>query len=82
MFDTAIGFSIIISIIITSLIYFINREKNKTEQEQKDKFNDLIILFIITFVVVLFTKICLLDKTSSSTILVKQSDSKGGQCPF
>ena len=49
-------------------------------QEQKDKLNDMIILFVITFIVVLFGKLCLTDQTS--TTLVKVTDAKGGQCPF
>ena len=52
-----------------------------TEQEQKDKLNDTIILFVITFVVVLFGKLCI-GESSSSTTVVKVSDVKGGQCPF
>ena len=39
-----------------------------------------IILFVITFIVVLFGKLCLSE--SSSTTLVKASEMKGGQCPF
>ena len=80
MLDTAMGFSIMVSIVITALIYFVTREKNRTEQEQKDKLNDTIILFVITFIVVLFGKLCLSDQTS--TTLVKVTDAKGGQCPF
>jgi multisubunit Na+/H+ antiporter MnhB subunit len=82
MLDTSLGFSAIVSMVITALVYFVSREKNKTEQQQKDKLNDTIIVFIITFIVVLFSKLCLGGESSSSTILVKQTDMKGGQCPF
>ena len=80
MLDTAIGFSIMVSLVITSIIYVVTRDKNRSEQEQKDKLNDTIILFVITFIVVLFGKLCLTDQTS--TTLVKASEMKGGQCPF
>ena len=80
MFDTAIGFSIIVSIIITFVVYVITRDKNKTEQQQKDKMNDTIILFVITFIVILFGKLCLSEYPS--TTMVKVTDMKGGQCPF
>lgn len=80
MFDTAIGFSIIVSIIITFVVYVITRDKNKTEQQQKDKMNDTIILFVITFIVILFGKLCLSE--SPSTTMIKVTDMKGGQCPF
>jgi hypothetical protein len=80
MLDTAMGFSIIVSIVITFAVYVITRDKNKTEQQQKDKMNDTIILFVITFIVVLFGKLCL--SNPSSTTLVKVADMKGGQCPF
>jgi len=81
MLDTALGFSILVSSIITCIVYFVTREKNKSEQEQKDKLNDTIILFVITFIVVLFGKLCLGGSTGSTT-LVKATDVKGGQCPF
>ena len=80
MFDTAIGFSIIVSIIITFVVYVITRDKNKTEQQQKDKMNDMIILCVITFIVTLFGKLCLGEKPS--TTLIKATEIKGGQCPF
>jgi len=82
MLDTALGFSAMVSMIITALVYFVGREKNKTEQQQKDKLNDIIIIFVVTFTVVLFSKLCLGGGNSSSTVLVKQTDMKGGQCPF
>jgi len=80
MLDTAMGFSLMVSVVITSVIYFVTREKHKSEQEQKDKLNDIIILFVITFIVVLFGKLCLSEYPS--TTLVKVTDMKGGQCPF
>ena len=80
MFNTALGFSTLVSVIITFIIYVITRDKNKSEQQQKDKMNDMIILYVITFIVVLFGKLCLSE--SSSTIIVKTNELKGGQCPF
>ena len=80
MFDTAMGFSIIVSIIITFCIYVVTRDKNKSEQQQKDKMNDMVILFVITFIVVLFGRLCMSEQ--SSTTLIKTTDIKGGQCPF
>ena len=80
MLDTAMGFSLMVSIVITATVYFITREKNRTEQEQKDKLNDMIILLVITFIVVLFGNLCFSE--SPSTTLIKVTDMKGGQCPF
>lgn len=80
MIDTAIGFSLLISVIVTSVFYIINRDKNLSEKRQKEKMNELGILFVLCFVVVMFGKLCTSPK--SSTTLVKQTDMKGGQCPF
>ena len=80
MLDTAMGFSIMVSLVITSIIYLVTRDKNRSEQEQKDKLNDTIVMFVITFIVVLFGKLCISE--SPSTTLVKVTDMKGGQCPF
>ena len=82
MLDTALGFSLIVSTLITLITYIATRGKNKTEEEQKDKFNDMIILFVICFTVTIFGKICMGDSKSVQTSLVKVSDTKGGQCPF
>ena len=81
MLDTAMGFSLLVSTIITCIVYVVTRENKLTESQQKDKLNDTIIMFVITFIVVLFGKLCLSDSTSSTT-LVKTADIKGGQCPF
>jgi len=81
MLDTALGFSLMVSVVITSIVYVVTRDKNRTEQEQKDKLNDTIIVCVITFIVVLFGKLCL-GESSTSTTLVKATDVKGGQCPF
>jgi len=80
MFDSALGFSFLVSTITTFIVYVITRDKNKSEQEQKDKMNDTIILFVIIFIVVLFGKLSLSE--SPSTTMVKVTDMKGGQCPF
>ena len=81
MLDTALGFSLMVAIVITSIVYVVTRDKNRTEQEQKDKLNDTIIVCVITFIVVLFGKLCL-GESSTSTTLIKATDVKGGQCPF
>jgi hypothetical protein len=81
MLDTALGFSLMVSVVVTTIVYVVTRDKNKTEQEQKDKLNDTIIVFVITFIVVLFGKLCI-GESSTSTTLVKVTDVKGGQCPF
>jgi hypothetical protein len=81
MLDTALGFSLLVSTIITCIVYFVTREKKISETEKKDKLNDTIIIFVITFVVVLFGKLCISESTPATT-LVKLPDVKGGQCPF
>ena len=81
MLDTSVGFSIVISIIITTIIYFINRDKNSTEKQNKERINEAIITGMISFIVILFGKISL-SSTSTSTVIVKTTDMKGGQCPF
>lgn len=81
MLDTALVFSILVSTIITCIVYFVTRSKRISEAEKKDKLNDTIIIFVITFVVVFFGKLCI-GESSSSTTVVKVSDVKGGQCPF
>jgi K+-transporting ATPase A subunit len=80
MIDTAIGFSLLVSVIITAVVYISGRDKNLNEKQQKEKTNEMIILFVVCFVVVMFGKLCTSSKTS--TTLVKQTDMKGGQCPF
>ncbi len=82
MFDTTLGFSLIVSIIITLITYIATRGKNKTEEEQKDKLNDMIILFIICFMVVMFGKLCMNSSSPTNSTVVKISDTKSGQCPF
>ena len=36
MLDTALGFSLLVSTIITAIVYVVTRSKNNSEQEQKD----------------------------------------------
>ena len=80
MFDSALGFGLLVSTLTTFIVYVITRDKNKSEQQQKDKMNDMIILCVITFIVTLFGKLCLGEKPS--TTLIKATEIKGGQCPF
>ena len=81
MLDTALGFSLLVSTIITCIVYFVTREKRMPEAEQKGKLNDTIILFVITFIVVLFGKLCISESTPTTTLL-KVPDVTSGQCPF
>ena len=48
MLNTSLGFSLIISVIISGIIYVITNNKEKSERQQKEKLNDIIILFVIT----------------------------------
>ena len=86
MLNTSLGFSFVASSIITALIYFITREKNKTEQEQKDKLQHMIIIYVISFVVILFGRMCLTDTPQTHASTMKAVEMKGGgtggQCPF
>ena len=82
MLDTSFGFSLLVSCIITAIVYVVTRERDVTEQQQKDKINDTIVLFVITFIVVLFGKLCLGGSSIPITTMVKTTDVKGGQCPF
>ena len=88
MFDSSLGFSLLISTIVTVIMYVATRSKNKSEQEQKDKQNDMIILFIVCFMVIMIGKLCLnsmSDNNSTlkpSSVIAKVVETKGGQCPF
>jgi membrane-associated HD superfamily phosphohydrolase len=82
MWDSSLGFSLIVSTIITLITYVVTREKNKSEQQQKDKVNDMIILFIVSVVVIMFAKLCFNEYTVISPSAAKAVESKGGQCPF
>ena len=82
MWDTAIGFSLISSTIITLITYIATRGKNKSEQEQKDKLNDMIILFIICFMVIMLGKLCLNDNLTKPPSVTNVVERSGGQCPF
>ena len=82
MLNTSLGFSLIMSIIISGIIYVVTNNKKKNEEQEKEKLNDIIILFVISFIVILFGKLCISESTNSSTTMVKVTDVKGGQCPF
>ena len=55
MLDSSLGFSLFVSIIITGIIYFVNRDKY-INSDNKEKMNDSIIIFVIIFIVVLISK--------------------------
>ena len=78
MLDSSLGFSLFVSIIITGIIYFVNRDKY-INSDNKEKMNDTIIIFVIIFIVVLISKLCI---GGTSTALVKVEDVKSSQCPF
>ena len=89
MFDSSLGFSLLISTIVTVIMYIATRSKNKSEQEQKDKQNDMIILFVVCFMVVMVAKLCLnglstdsITNVKPSAVVAKVVETKGGQCPF
>jgi cytochrome bd-type quinol oxidase subunit 2 len=82
MFDNPFVFGLITSTLITFISYMIYKTKNKSEQEQKDKLNDMVILFIVCFVIIVVGKIMVSGSTTSTMSTAKVVESKGGQCPF
>ena len=82
MFDNPFVFGLMTSTLITFISYIISKTKNKSEQEQKDKLNDMIILFIVCFVIIVVGKIMVSGSTTSTMSTAKVIESKGGQCPF
>ena len=81
MFDNPFIFGLITSTLITFISYIIYKTKNKSEQEQKDKLNDMVILFILCFVIIVIGKI-MVSGTTSTMSTAKVVETKGGQCPF
>lgn len=81
MFDNPFIFGLITSTLITFISYIISKNKNKSEQEQKDKLNDMIILFIVCFVIIVVGKIMISGSTATMST-AKVVETKGGQCPF
>jgi len=82
MFDNPFIFGLLTSTLITFISYMISKTKNKSEQEQKDKLNDMVILFIVCFVIIVVGKIMISGSTTSTMSTAKVVESKGGQCPF
>ena len=81
MFDNPFIFGLITSTLITFISYIIYKTKNKSEQEQKDKLNDMVILFIVCFVIIVIGKI-MVSGTTTTMSSAKVVETKGGQCPF
>ena len=81
MFDNPFIFGLITSTLITFISYIIYKTKNKSEQEQKDKLNDMVILFILCFVIIVIGKIMVSGSTTTMST-AKVVETKGGQCPF
>jgi hypothetical protein len=82
MFDNPFVFGLTTSTLITFISYIINKSKNKSEQEQKDKLNDMVILFILCFVIIVVGKIMISGTNTPTMSVAKVVESKGGQCPF
>ena len=82
MFDNPFVFGLMTSTLITFISYMISKTKNKSDQEQKDKLNDMVILFIVCFVIIVVGKIMISGSTTSTMSTAKVIESKGGQCPF
>ena len=82
MFDNPFVFGLMTSTLITFISYMISKTKNKSDQEQKDKLNDMVILFIVCFVIIVVGKIMISGSTTSTMSTAKVVESKGGQCPF
>ena len=81
MFDNPFIFSLMTSTLITIISYMIYKTKNKSEQEQKDKLNDMVILFIVCFVIIVVGRI-IIGSSSNTSSTAKVVETKGGQCPF
>ena len=81
MFDNPFVFGLMTSTLITFISYMISKTKNKSDQEQKDKLNDMVILFIVCFVIIVIGKI-MVSGTTTTMSSAKVVETKGGQCPF
>ena len=81
MFNNPFIFGLITSTTITFIYYMISKTKNKSEQEKKDKLNDMIILFTICFVIIVVAKI-MVSGSNNHNVSTKVVETKGGQCPF
>ena len=81
MFDNPFVFGLMTSTLITFISYIINKSKSKSDQEQTDKLNDIIILFVVCFVIIVVGKI-MVSGITPSTLSTKVVETKGGQCPF
>lgn len=82
MFDNPFIFGLVTSTLITFISYIISKNRNKSEQEQKDKLNDMIILFILCFVIIVVGKIMVSGSNTPTMSATKVVETKGGQCPF
>ena len=82
MFDNPFIFALLTSTLITFISYMIYKTKNKSELEQKDKLNDMIVLFITCFVIIVMARVLIDSSASPSVSTAKVVESKGGQCPF
>lgn len=83
MIDTPIGFSLIGSITVCVIVYFILKEQNRYAQNREDMRNDLLGLFVIIFGSLFCIKMICGENISHGTQLVPKSlDLKSTKCPF
>jgi len=83
MIDTPLGFSLIGSIIICVVVYFILKEQNRYSNNREEMRNDLLGLFTIIFGSLFCIKMYCGENISHGTQLVPKSlDLKTTKCPF
>ena len=83
MINTPLGFSLIGSIIICVIVYFILKEQNRYSNNREEMRNDLLGLFAIIFGSLFCIKMYCGESISHGTQLVPKSlDLKTTKCPF
>jgi len=83
MIDSPLGFSLIGSIIICVIVYFILKEQNRYSNNREEMRNDLLGLFAINFGALFCIKMYCGESISHGTQLVPKSlDLKTTKCPF
>ncbi len=80
MLDNAFMFGLFASTVITIVSYLITKSGNKSEKEQNDKLNDMVILFITCFVIIALMRVCFDSYITPVTATIVKGG--GGQCPF
>jgi hypothetical protein len=83
MIDTPLGFSLIGSITVCVIVYFILKEQNRYNQNREEMRNDLLGLFVVIFGSIFCIKMFSGETISHGTQLVPKSlDLKSTKCPF